>query len=697
MIMASKTAAGLHDGHRPSAQTLHAGDLEMDVDSGGSVRSVRHRGREFMHPEGGGGLLQMAVPLDEYPGHTFRLEEQHAEIEITDDGVIMTWQRLQTAHADLQIGVEITVRSTARGLALRAIVQNHSNVTVPQIAFPQLLGLSGLGDPRSTRLQLARHRVRPFVELAMRVDDLWWVDHKSQMYVPYGRGEFAMKWLDFGDEVSGLTLYGTDTRYTTQGLVLDKPSPVMDSLDLRWVHYPFIGPGETWDSGDYILVGHHGDWYAGAAEFASFARKTYPYRAPRHIREALAIRSVWPAVRSSPPNFTFAELDRYAAEVADREYGIAELVLWHWWLKNGLPMVIDDRLGTEEDLREALKRCADRGVRVALFVSHNIVRDEDSTPAEWRHLNAAGQPVQDNWTYGFDLLPRFRAHFIATHAMQIAAPLSKSWRETSLQEYDRILRMGGSSIMFDVFAAPTDPEFNPAADGRPDESGVRLIELAQAARELIHTRDPEGCFAGEFAGDVKVPYLDYTWEWINAYAIEDSAPFRYVFPDVRLNANVGHPRAAVIGFAEGALLNLMPGGMRTDRLTDHPELAVTVRRLAALRRRFLDYFTEGDYRFRQGLHIDGADARVYSRGDDVLVIIFNPTDQRVIARGAVDPAAWDGLAVPTRPQITAMDGTRSLSSQSGYEFRVEIEPDALAIAEFRADAGDQQLGDQGLR
>lgn len=688
-------------------QQIRFGSATATIDTDtGAVTSLRHGDREFFVSERAGGLLEYAVPLPDFPAHAASVDQHSTPmISVENEELIMDHLSLRTRHSALAIQTTIRLRSDGSNLRLRATVKNHSEHTIPQLAFPRLLGLAGLDDPHQTRVQLARTRVRPFVDLATRVDDVWWVDHKSQQYLPYGYGGFVMKWLDYGDEQSGLTLYGTDTRYTTQGLVLDNPplgatsgasgdDHVDEAVDIRWVHYPFIEPGETWDSGDYVITTHDGDWYAGARSFAEFARPAYPYRAPQRIRDALAIRSVWPAVRSSPPTFKFTDLVGYAEEVADPAYGVAELVLWHWWLKNGLPMIIDERLGTRQELEQALAQCADVGVKVCMFVSHQIVRDTDESPPEWRHLNAAGQAVQNNWTYGYGMLPRFRAHHIATHAMLESAPLSKSWRETALGEYKKILSMGGTSIMYDVFRAPIDPEFNPAAaDGRPDESGVRLIELAEAARTLIHEHDPEGAFAAEHAADVKVPYLDYTWEWINAHTMEASAPFRYVFPACRLNANVAHPRAAVIAFADGALLNLMPGGMRTARLADHPELATTVRHLAELRRRHLRYFSEGQFRFREGLQIGGGDARVYTMGDDgLLLVMINPTDSAVTARVRVDPLAWGGSRKPRNGELTALDGrTESIGSVTADdELTADLEPDGLAVIELRAADGQEE-------
>ena len=108
------------------------------------------------------------------------------------------------------------------------------------------------------------------------------------------------------------------------------------------------------------------------------------------MREALAIRTMWAAVRNADaPAGGLDRIVQIAEEVADPALGVAELVVWHWWQKNGLPLILDPRLGTEADLRSVLARCRELGVPVSLFVSHHLLRDSDETPREWRHLNAA--------------------------------------------------------------------------------------------------------------------------------------------------------------------------------------------------------------------------------------------------------------------------------------------------------------------
>ncbi len=405
------------------------------------------------------------------------------------------------------------------------------------------------------------------------------------------------------------------------------------------------------------------------------------------MREALAIRSLWPAVRNAPPRFRYRDLPEYAAEVADPSLGVGEVVFWHWWLKNGYPIVLDGRLGTEEELRTALDRCREMGVPISLFVSHHILRDTDETDPDWLHRNKTGQAVVWNWTYSSDYIPKFPVLFAATHSMVKASALSPGWRETGLNEYRRALDLGAESICFDVFYAWGEPNYSPSADGEPDEEGERLIEFAREARRIIRERRPEGSFSGEWPSELKVPIMDYTWDWRNADDVADCAPFRYVFPQFRLNANVGaHPRGPVVAFMEDALLNIMPGGLQTERLADHPQLVDLLRRLTTLRRRFLPFFTEGRYRHLEGALVEGGDARVFTHEGDALVIVANPTDAEANVTVSVDV---DRLGLPGSDwtvEAHDLDGSVDPRAATGVAYRTTetLDPDGLVVLHLHA-------------
>ena len=292
-----------------------------------------------------------------------------------------------------------------------------------------------------------------------------------------------------------------------------------------------------------------------------------------------------------------------------------------------------------------------------------------------------------NWTYSSDYVPKFPVLFAATHSMVKASALSPGWRETGLNEYRRALDLGAESICFDVFYAWGEPNYSPSADGEPDEEGERLIEFAREARRIIRERRPEGSFSGEWPSELKVPIMDYTWDWRNADDVADCAPFRYVFPQFRLNANVGaHPRGPVVAFMEDALLNIMPGGLQTERLADHPELVDLLRRLTTLRRRFLPFFTEGRYRHLEGARVEGGDARVFTHEGDALVIVANPTDAEANVTVSVDV---DRLGLPGSDwtvEAHDLDGSVDPRAATGVAYRTTetLDPDGLVVLHLHA-------------
>jgi hypothetical protein len=665
------------------------GSATIDLETGAIV-SIRLEDPEieFVSPTSGRGLARFAAPLDHYQSHFLECGVHGSPtISERDGGVILNYELLSSSDGTFPIAVEIQLRGSDDGLVLSARVENGLDRPIPQLMFPQLIDLAAVAGEDETRLQLGRHCMQPFRRLAMEPDNARWMDGPLNTYFPYSDFQFNMKWLDYGDASGGITLYSRNTRHVTQGLVVQRPDRADERMNLRWAHYPILQPGETWESGEFVLVTHPGDWYAGARAYKAFTDTAYPSNAPQRIREAFAIRSLWPAPRNAPPNVRFPELPEYAAELVDPELGIVEMVLWHWWYRNGYPVEVDARLGTEEQFADALRACEESGVPISLFFSHHILRDTDETDRDWVHLNAGNQAVINNWTYGRDFLPMFRPPFSGTHTMVNGSALSAEWRRIGLEAYERFLGLGGKGICFDVGRAWEDPNHNPAIDGHPDEEGEKLKEFAQRARDLIRAVYQDGSYSAEHACDVMVPVVDYTWEWFNGSDIADAAPFRYVFPQFRLNANVNeHPRGALHAFMEGALINVMPGNMSSYRLRDCPELVEMLRRLNRLHKEHLQFFTDGQFRFREGVTVAGGEARAYSHGNDLLVVAINPTAEPTQLTLAVDPTVWGGSIVTGTITIQDLDGTivDRCPGSSRLESAFRLEPDTLRLFAFAA-------------
>lgn len=678
----------------PSVRTLELPGGQVAIDTAtGAIDAIRldSPATEFVRQVAGAGLVRVAAPLPDYPSH-FLETGTHGAPEIAEhgDGLLLRYPALTSPEGTFPVSVEVRMRPSDDGLVISAAIHNGWDQVLPQLIFPQVMDLEAVSGELDTRIQLGRHRMAPFQKLAMTPDNARWMDGPLNAYIPYADFEFNMKWLDYGDEERGLTLFSRNTRHVTQGLVIQRPDRTDSRLNLRWAHYPLLQPGETWESGDYVLLPHAGDWYAGARAYQKFTNEAYPYNAPQRIRETLAIRSLWPAPRNAPPTIRFDQLNEYAEELVDPDLGIAELVLWHWWYRNGYPIEVDPRFGRKEDFAAALRRCDDLGVPVVLFVSHHILRDTEETSRDWVHLNAGNQAVINNWTYGRDFLPMFRPPFSGTHAMVNGSALSPEWRRIGLEAYEHFLALGGKGICFDVGRSWDSPNFNPAIDGKPDEEGEKLLEFGRKARDLIHAVKPDGSYSAEHVADVNVPVYDYTWEWFNGSDIADAAPFRYVFPQFRLNANVNeHPRGALHAFMEGALINVMPGNMSSFRLRDCPDLVSMLKQLNALRKRFLAFFTEGQFHFREGLEVAGGEARIYTHGYDILVIAINPTNVPAAVEISVNPVAWGDAVRAGTLTAVSLDGQELEHADhvsSAFGRTAHLEPDTLCIYAFQGKA-----------
>ena len=230
---------------------------------------------------------------------------------------------------------------------------------------------------------------------------------------------------------------------------------------------------------------------------------------------------------------------------------------------------------------------------------------------------------------------------------------------------------------------PTSTRPSTAARTR---KGEKLNEFHREARDLIHAVYPEGSYSAEHVSDVNVSVIDYTWEWFNAADIEGAAPFRYVFPQFRLNANVNeHPRGALTAFMEGALINVMPGNMHSYFLRDCPELSTVLRQLHPLWQRFLPFFTEGQYRYLEGLTVAGGSARLFTHGDDILVIATNPSDEPADISVELDPAIWGASVKRGTLTVLGLDGQeieRAEGVDSAFRRQVRLAPDSLAIFAF---------------
>jgi hypothetical protein len=261
-----------------------------------------------------------------------------------------------------------------------------------------------------------------------------------------------------------------------------------------------------------------------------------------------------------------------------------------------------------EEWVQAVKDCRAMDVNIAASLGIHLLH----------HTQLARYGVQytarNAWNFHRDLIPNFNPAYLKglplDHAGQTVPPSNPTWQEDVYKSLVEWIDRGVTSFTWDVYGG-----------GGPDgalssryEDNVALNEVTKRFRAHARKVDPESTFNAEtnsisgleWDGEV----LDYTWNWISDQFKEghlttttyveyiEAAPILNVLRSPRVNYNIeSSPLAVKKGFADGAYLNFLlrkPDGENGSAiLGEKPALSPTVKQMAARRKQFLSFFTQG--------------------------------------------------------------------------------------------------------
>ena len=228
-----------------------------------------------------------------------------------------------------------------------------------------------------------------------------------------------------------------------------------------------------------------------------------------------------------------------------------------------------------------IRKARQIGVNVGLF---NSIQGVLNKYAKRYNVTPGTAP----WTYHPEFIPNFNPSYSKAFDCATMRSENKVWQkdvETTLLD---MIDSGMPSMGWDVF----DSSVNCKGESE-------LVALISKIREHAREKDPQSTFAGEpyLAGGLErdCVVIDYTWCWVDYV---EAGPIMNVLRAPRLNCIVeDSPLMVKKAFCDGLYLNLvpkkpdMPNG--TALISDFPTLSRVVKEMAALRKQFLPYFTEG--------------------------------------------------------------------------------------------------------
>jgi hypothetical protein len=374
------------------------------------------------------------------------------------------------------------------------------------------------------------------------------------------------------------------------------------------IRYPYVQAGETFESGEFMIRIHHGDWHEGSQFYRTWFLARFPFdKSDSWLRK----ESAWfTSIIYQPEDKIIADYKTYNLWAQDaQKYGINcfELIGWNnGGLERNYPNYTpEEKLGGKAGFRELLKSIDAGGGKCLVFTNYNIL--DQNTPwykDELYKYKQQDQFGQQNISMGWG-----ESTFLARSGMNVRyhvrSSVTPEIEKILADQFMELIRDGAHGFQIDKVCVGAALDFNPLNTVKPD---VALCEgLVQAIDRLYRqcrAIDPDFRIASEFGYDRLLPYFDVGYR--NSYGSEIST-FRYVFPEWTSCNHISAPRdfrgvnGAVL---TGAVLCIEPDTYQGS--LDQPvyrDLALYIKEINRIRTELTDYIFTGDYFDDQGAEI----------------------------------------------------------------------------------------------
>lgn len=371
-------------------------------------------------------------------------------------------------------------------------------------------------------------------------------------------------------------------------------------------HLPFIQPGETFDLLSFGIEAYQGDWTNGVDCYKRVSKNWN--QLPQDVMpEWTKEPHSWLQIQINSPEdelrIKFKDLPRVGLEC--KKYGVAAIQLVGWndgGQDRGNPSHSPDpRLGTFEELKNAIAEIQEMGIKVILFAKF-VWADQSRDDFESKYQqHAIKNPYGDYEVYrGYQYMTLSQMTDVNTRRLIPMCFGSDEYLEICNEEFTKCVDLGADGILFDecLHHSPTLCCFDTSHQHRYGESSYQFDEkLIDGFRKIVAGK--EFLIAGEAIYDFQHDYygISYTRTW----GSDHKATSRYMRPQ-------GKIMTAVIGFHDRNMINqcllnnyiisFEPYNFK-GMLSDYPQTVSYGNKMDALRNDLREYFWDGSFNGKQ--------------------------------------------------------------------------------------------------
>ena len=618
---------------------------EFDSQSGALIELVaRDTGWAIQRRHELGLSFEMLAPLAERRNNVIKGNEQDApEVERPDENrVVFTWRKLRSQHGGTH---EITFRGLVKldgdELVFEGEVENQSELNIETVSWPCV---GDMNRPKGCKkLETAWLQYNMLVRGEMYPSfangrGYWGTDYPTQM-TPSWRSPFYLvedgtEGLYFGyheQPLSQMLQFSFQLKpgYEFAEKIYNGTAPRGEEMggepvriEFQAVHYPFCNAGESGRLAAVVLAPYVGTWHNGVDHYKAW-RDTWFRQppAPEWVKQPHS----WHQIHVNSPEdelrCQYKDMVRYGEAAA--RHGVKAIQLTGWTVggqDRGNPSHdTDDRLGTKEELAEAIAAIQAMGVKVILFNKYTWA--ERSTDWYRRELErCATKDPYGNAHYhtGYQYQTPIMLADINTRRFAPMCVCSEEWREIALGEFRKSLDLGAAGILFDEcqhhgVAPDVSYCFDESHGHHVPEyvySGDRDLEAALVAE--ARQRDPEFLFAGE--GVAPHQGLTYSVSYFRTDGLDSVIVSRYIDAEVGLMVAItGYRDRNCVNFAlmNKLIISHEPRQYKGE-LDEYPETVAYAKLMDELRMRYQERVWDAEFRDVLGASVE-ADGKAHEK------------------------------------------------------------------------------------
>jgi len=577
-------------------------------------------------------------------------DQKPAQVTLEGDTVTVKQRGMMAARGPVDIGLTYTITLDGDAVKFRASLTNHSDNLITEFWFPQIGGITKFDENGDIGLASAPYN------RCCRHDRKLVKDFPGRMEIGSEAAEFyesypglCMPWWDLYDEATDtglylgyhdpilrmstwhLYLYPTNTGILGRSMMTpEEACGEPNGYVFSHVRYPYLKKGESFETGEFILRVHDGDWHYGVKYYRKWFDEHFPFdKKDSWLRK----KSAWYACMLYQPEdkitADYKTFDKWCAEAEAYGVDCHEINAWDRGGQDRFypEYVPEEKLGGLEGFREMIRSTHERGARSLIFANYNVM----DCCSDWYHEELHKYAHQDafgnspNWMcWGQSTL--IARSQLSVRRQRIASVVPEF--EAILDQYllERV-RDGADGFQLDKLCVGSLLDFNPLNTRKPDEA---LCEgLVQGVARLWHKCreiNPDFRFASEDGHDRLIPYADIGYRCAHYYGV---SPLRYVFPEWAGCQHVNKPldfEAVNAGIMTGSVLCIEPFNYQNSM--GHPvyrTLSEYVQEVERIRAELKDIIFLGEYcdnlyaTVTAMKDVQSADARSYKIGGEVMV------------------------------------------------------------------------------